>query len=67
MMEKKTVRLTPNAEVVRFLRKSHKLVEQLPEWKRGVLEVSSLTTNSDARTPSLIEADEEASSARATQ
>ena len=52
------VRLTPNVEVVRLLDKSHELVEQLPDWKRGVLEISSLATNAEARTP-VVENDKE--------
>lgn len=50
-MAKKIVRLTPSGELVKFVVGSDKLVAQLPEWKRGLLEASSRTTNTEARTP----------------
>jgi hypothetical protein len=61
MVEKKIIRLAPSDNVVRFLVRSVELVEQLPEWKRGVLEVSSLTTNTEARTPAATEPEEKVS------
>jgi hypothetical protein len=62
MLEKKIVRLTPREDVVRFLGTSPELVQRLPAWKRGVLEVSSLTTNTEARTPIATQVEEKASS-----
>ena len=50
-MEKKTAKITANANVVQFLSKSSNLAAHLPEWKRGVLEASSQATNSEPRTP----------------
>ncbi len=50
-MDKKTVKLTADANVVRFLSTGGQLAQQLPTWKRGVLEASSLATNSEPRTP----------------
>lgn len=49
MGENKLIRLTPNNEVVKFLARTNEMVQQFPEWKRGILEVSSLRTNSEAR------------------
>ena len=50
-MEKKTVKLTAKANVVRFLSTSGDLAAHLPEWKRGVLEASSQASNSEPRPP----------------
>jgi hypothetical protein len=50
-MEKKNVRLTANDNVVQFLSNSGNLSSQLPEWKRGVLEISSKASNSMPRQP----------------
>lgn len=50
-MEKKTVKLTANANVAQFLSTSGNLAAQLPDWKRGVLEASSQATNPEPRKP----------------
>ena len=65
-MAKQTVRLTPNNDVVNFLGKSQERVAQLPEWKRGVLEVSSSTSNTVARTTVTTNVEGAATSSAAT-
>lgn len=50
-MEQSTIRLEPDAEVLQFLRRAKKAVSEMPEWKKGILEVSSLPNNPIERPP----------------
>jgi hypothetical protein len=50
-MTDKTVRLIADPKVVQFLFTSKDLFSQLPYWKRGVLETSSQSFNSEPRQP----------------
>lgn len=50
MAEKPVVRLEPDESVVKFLNRASEFVSQLPAWKRGILEISSQSTNAVSRT-----------------
>lgn len=49
MSEKNKIRLEPNKEILTFLAKAESVVAKMPAWKQGVLEASSLRTNSVPR------------------
>jgi hypothetical protein len=45
----KVIKLKPNSDVIAFLERAQHLVSNMPYWKQGVLEASSLSTNLIAR------------------